>query len=218
MKRIALFALVIPVLAACGDVPTDTATQSGQLSAAETFSFHVRSACADAAFSMVDGVGAQTDVEIDVCTDSHPARDGKAGPPESRTHMSIGINIGINRFRSGQVILDASSFHFPAISRGARATLNATVNVHDISFPTSSFDVLIDVTWVCTGEVEREVSHHAFGTPGEDVDVQSYQVVRCAASATGVVSDDGTDFIGGPSESAEMRSENLVEVEVSTGR
>ncbi len=214
MKRIALFPLVILVLAACQDIPTDTATQSGQLLAAETFSHHAGLACARAEFSKVDGAGVQTDVGISVCREFNPAGDGgHAGPPESRTHMGIGIN----EFRSDLVFLDASSFHFPAISRGARATLNATVNVHDRSSPPLSFDVLIDVTWVCTGEVEREARHDVFGTPGEDVDVGADQLVRCAASATGVVSDGVTDFIGGPSQSAEMRSENLVEVEVSTG-
>jgi hypothetical protein len=195
---------------------------------AETL-WHAGSVGARAEFSMIDEAGVQTDVRINVSRSFNPAPGGRgAGPPESQTRMHVGIQqfdsacppsvagcprpVPDARSPVGHT-LDASSFHFPAISRGARVTVNTTIPVIDRS-SSSSFDVLVDLTWVCTGEVERTVTHHSFGTPSEERDVKSLQQVRCAARATGVVSDGMTHFVGGPSESAGLHSDNLVEIEV----
>lgn len=225
-------ALCLALLAACREGPTTVSTEAGRLAAAETFSHHAGGKGASAEFSMIDGLGVQTDVVISAHEGFRPAGGGAAGPRETQTSMGIQVRqfdsacppsvAGCPRaapdlLTVGHLELDRSSFSMPAISSGASARLRAQIVVLDRSSD-SPVDLSIDLTWTCTGKVEHTNRHHAVTLPaGEEVDVLSVQFTRCDASASGNVSDGVTNFVQGPSARAFLIADNLIEVEVRRG-
>ena len=178
---------------------------------ADTSSFRGETVVAVAVFSSVDEAGMQTDVFI-------VAEDSKGrSAPDPVIDPSSGLELHIFRFDSacppsiggcpahtmiGRAFvrpLADKDFQAPAISPGSSARLSTTVSVFD-QVANSFFDVLIDLTWVCIGEVDRSNYPRHFVLPGISVEIESVQNTGfCSAEASGSISDGLTNFTPEPS-------------------
>jgi len=120
------------------------------------------------------------------------------------------------------VLIDTGSFAMVPnsdlqISESLRtATLTTTINVFD-DVSNSSFDVFINLTWIGTGEVQRDNvnnSHLPGDPPG--ITFLQYQITTFReAQAFGSISDGVTNFTLASSDFASLRSVKSGEIRIN---
>lgn len=191
----------------------------------DTFSYKGDSESSFASFSSVDEAGIQTNITIN-------AHDNTRHVAPGAVETSSGVELQIFQFdstcppwisgcptyimiaRAINAPLADKDFQAPAVALGSWAKFNTTVNVFD-QVSNASFDVFIDMTWTCLGDVTRDNRGYRFVLPSAVIDIASNHNAYCDAQASGSISDGQTNFTPNSSLDAGIFSGTTVEVEIS---
>jgi len=191
----------------------------------DTFSYRGEGVSALATFSSVDEAGIQTNVVVSAFDNTRHVAPGSV-------ETSSAMELHIIQFDStcppwisgcpGYIMIARTiyppladkDFQAPAVAIGSWARLNTTVNVFD-QISNSSFDVFIDMTWTCLGDVTHNNFAHHFVLPGTRIDIASPHNAYCDAQGSGSISDGQSNFTPNSSLDAGFSSGSTVEIEIS---